>query len=66
MTRDTKGPRFMNYMMLKVSEQPENQIGDNSSQQVFAAKPVKGPIDHATLRRDIMKRYSKTIAYLAK
>jgi hypothetical protein len=56
----------MNYMMLKVSEQPENQIGDNSSQQVFAAKPVKGPIDHATLRRDIMKRYSKTIAYLAK
>jgi hypothetical protein len=34
--------------------------------RVFHARPMKGPIDYKLIRDRIHKRFSKTIAYLAK
>lgn len=36
------------------------------AEKPLAAKPAKEPIDKAQFRRDFMRQYPKTIAYLAK
>jgi hypothetical protein len=36
------------------------------AREILAAKPIKTPIDQAQLRRELMKQFSKTLAYLAK
>jgi hypothetical protein len=33
---------------------------------VLLARPVKGDVDHKAILQDILKRFPKTIAYLAK
>ncbi|HEX2134599.1 MAG TPA: hypothetical protein VHG30_01660 [Microvirga sp.] len=33
---------------------------------VFLARPTQQPVDYATLRKDVMARFAKTLAYLAK
>lgn len=32
----------------------------------FEAKPIETPVDYPSLRKSIMRRYSKSIEYLAK
>lgn len=56
----------MNDVALKVSALVEKQADSARAHEVLVARPVKGPIDQAQIRRDLMKRFSKTIAYLAK
>jgi hypothetical protein len=37
-----------------------------AKKRVLVAKPAKRPIDYASLRKSTMKRFGKTLAYLAK
>ena len=37
-----------------------------TNKPVYPAKPTQGPIDYAALRKGVMKRFPKTLAYLAR
>jgi hypothetical protein len=37
-----------------------------TSANALTARPVKGPVDFAAMRRDIKAKFSKTLAHLAK
>ena len=55
----------MDFAEFKISALAGKQA-DAGSVDVLVAKPVKEPVDQAELRRELMRRFSKTLAYLAK
>jgi hypothetical protein len=65
MTRRNKGREKMDFAEFKISALAGKQANAGSV-DVLVAKPVKEPVDQAELRRELMRRFSKTLAYLAK
>jgi len=56
----------MSYAANKVSEFAETQLDTARVEKVLVAKPAKQPVDRTKFTQDFMRRYPKTIAYLAK
>lgn len=66
MTRRTKGRGIMSYAANKMSGFAETQLDTARVEKVLVAKPAKQPADRTKFTQDFMRRYPKTIAYLAK
>ena len=46
--------------------EPVNKLADVERTAVYLPKPTQEPIDYEKLSRDLMQRFSKTLAELAK
>jgi hypothetical protein len=66
MTRRNKGRGKMDFAEFKAHALDGKQVGAARDHRVLIAKPVKESVDPAELRRELMRRFSKTLAYLAK
>jgi hypothetical protein len=66
MTRRNKGREKMDFAEFKASALASKRGGAAFGSSVLVAKPVKEPVDQVELRRELMRRFSITLAYLAK
>lgn len=65
MRKKTKGRKTMKSATPRAFE-PVNKLADVERTAVYLPKPTQEPIDYEKLSRDLMQRFSKTLAELAK